>query len=473
MKLRLFALALGSAVAAALPATAVQLSNGPGDGSVSVGVDAFGSFGSSIDGDGASDAIFDPVGSIAAAGTTFESAVAVSSGGARTYLTSGFLSGSSATAANAAFQSQSATSATSSFSVGFLDFQLQQTLTEAFDADGMRTGSLLNQVYTIRNSADVANSFDVVRYIDGDLLFDGTLNDGGGRIFRSGSEILFETDSASGDDESTTFLGITANGGQIPTENRFELSSFSGLRSQIANGGPLDDAIQNDTDSDGFIDSPYDVTLALRNVFNLAAGETAQYTTQTLFGNAVPPAPGSSEALPLLPSDIDPDGAFQFTLDADDITPGQTIFIDPDIAVGYTYSVVGAEFESVTAPTFAAVGDPDGYMVLFTIGATDFTEFLAAGDTLDFLAFGGPVTTFTLLGIDPALLLDPTDTMAFVTGIALTNVLSGTTVTITQAPIVETTDAPVPLPASALLMAPVFGVIGSLGWRRRRRARAA
>jgi len=40
-------------------------------------------------------------------------------------------------------------------------------------------------------------STDLVRYFDGDLGFDGSLIDGG-RLVANGTEILFETDSATG-----------------------------------------------------------------------------------------------------------------------------------------------------------------------------------------------------------------------------------------------------------------------------------
>ena len=360
----------------ATAAISAELSNGPGDGSVSVGVDEFGSFGSDVGGNGTDNAVFDPVGSIGPAGTTYQSGIAVSFGGTRPYLSSGTISGASAPATNVIIGSQTATTLESSFTLGSLDFQLSQSLNDSVE-NGNRFGSILNQVYTITNRADVASSFDIVRYIDGDLNFDGTIDDGGGRIVQSGNEILFETDAGTNADDTTTFLGITGVGGIAPTSNRFEVSSFPSLGDRISNGGALTDLVQNDSDGDGFIDTAFDVTMALRNEFLLGPGESTTYTTQTLFGNAVPPAPGEIEALPLLPTEIDPEGAFLFDIDPGTIVDGEIVFIDPDIAIGYTYAVTGASFASVQAPSLSAVPDTDGYLLAFSFNGTDFEVAMA------------------------------------------------------------------------------------------------
>ena len=59
----------------------------------------------------------------------------------------------------------------------------------------------------------------------------------------------------------------------------------------IGSGGTLNDGIQGDSaDADQFIDAGngYDVTLALRNVFEIGAFGTATYTTHTIFGVEAP-----------------------------------------------------------------------------------------------------------------------------------------------------------------------------------------
>lgn len=277
-------------LAGAMPFT---LTNGPGDGTVSVGVDGFGSFGSSI-GINASNALYDPVGAGGVAGTTFESGVAIGFGMGYSFLTSGLI-GSSGGLSNP-MVSGTATSASSNFTFSGLSFSLSQVLTNLLSGS-VQTGSLLTQTYTINNTGNGVASFDLIRYLDGDLLFDGNLSgDGGGRIVLGGVETLFETDTAAGSATSTTFVGITGTGGTTPGSNRYEIDSFSGLRSRIIAGTALDDIITGDGEDplqlplDQFIDAGfgYDVTLALRNTFSLGIGGSTTYTTTTLFGSGVP-----------------------------------------------------------------------------------------------------------------------------------------------------------------------------------------
>lgn len=277
-------------MALASSASAYVLTNGSGDGQLSVGVDGYGAFGSSVGGV-ATDANYNPVGAIGTAGTTYESGVAIrfsTTGGGRTFLTAGDIGGSGSLADPTV--TGTATSGSSTFSYGGLNFSLTQTLVN------LATGTRLDQVYTITNPGTSASSFELIRYIDGDLLFDGSLVDGGGRLFLSGTEVLFETDSATGSSTSTTFVGITAEGGTIPATGRYEIDSFSGLRSRIVNGTALDDLITGDgADLDQFIDagSGYDVTLALLNIFSLGAGQSTTYTTSTIFGSGTPQSGGN------------------------------------------------------------------------------------------------------------------------------------------------------------------------------------
>jgi len=263
------------------------LTNAPGDGTVTVGVDGYGSFGSSVNAD-TTDAVYDPVGPIGTAGTTFESGIALRVGGAgaRTFLSPGISGGGVGPNPTV---TGTATSGSSSFATSGLSFSLTQTLVDLLDG-GSQNGSRLDQTYVITNTSGAALTFEIIRYIDGDLLFDGSLEDGGGRI-GGVSDLLFETDSATGSADETTFLGITATGGSTAGPGRFEIDSFSGLRARIAAGTALDDTVTGDGgDADQFIDAGngYDVTLALRNIFSLGAGESVTYQTQTIFGTGAP-----------------------------------------------------------------------------------------------------------------------------------------------------------------------------------------
>ena len=263
------------------------LTNGTGDTTLTVGVDGFGSFGSAVGSD-ADDAIYNPAGAITEAPTTYESGIAIGiGGGARTYLSTGIGSSS----LNNPLVTGNSLSGASDFVFNGLLFHLQQNLVPLIDGTGARIGSKLEQTYTITNTSSQAQSFDLVRYFDGDLLFDGTRTDGGGRVVSNGTEIMFETDSATGTADSTTFIGITATGGTQSQTTRYQANTFSDLRADIEAGTPLNQTIYNDgPDPDQFVDAGqgYDITLGLQNIFNLAPGQVGTYTTGTLFGTGVP-----------------------------------------------------------------------------------------------------------------------------------------------------------------------------------------
>lgn len=280
---------LAATTIASADAAPFVLTNGAGDANLTVGVDGYGSFGSAI-GPNADNAVYDPVGATGPAGTTFESAIAIRLGrvGVRSYLTSGDIA-STGLLANPTVTGSS-TSASSSFSFGGLNFALTQTLTPLVSG-GSQTGTVLTQTYVISNPGAANAAFELVRYIDGDLQFDGSIEDGGGRIVLSGTEVLFETDTAAGTASSTTFVGITGEGGVVPASGRFEIDAYSGLRGRVLSGTALDDTITGDgADADEFIDvgAGYDVTLALLNLFDIAPGGTATYVTRTIFGSGAP-----------------------------------------------------------------------------------------------------------------------------------------------------------------------------------------
>ena len=272
-----------------------QLSTAIGDGGLRVGVDPFGAFGSSVEGE-ATDAFYDPIGEIAEAGTAFESGVAIQIGNTtpRTFLTSASI-GESGNLVDPGFSNTSDTSVSSTFTFDNLNFDLTQTVVDLSDEEGNRTGSRLTQTYTITNSRTDTLTFSLFRYFDGDLLFDGSLVDGGGRLELGDQEILFETDTAGESANSTTFIGITSEGGDIESPGRFEVDEYDQLRSDIIVGTVLDDGIQSefedpDVDDDGFVDEGdgYDITLAFRNSFTLEPGASSTYITTTSFGSAAP-----------------------------------------------------------------------------------------------------------------------------------------------------------------------------------------
>ena len=177
-------------------------------------------------------------------------------------------------------------------------------------------------------------------------------------------------------------------------------------------------------------------------------------------------ADGSSETSPLLPDTVSQaeDGTASFGFDVSLVDTG-IVFIDPEIAVGYTYELTGdGAITGIQAPSTDAVADADGYIVTLPDGTT-FT--LEAGELV---MLDSGVTSFVLSGIDPSLMLDPLDNSTFVLGLMLEG--TGTGSTVTQTALVVDTDSfsAVPLPPTALLMLSGLGLFGFAARRRRRAA---
>ena len=175
---------------------------------------------------------------------------------------------------------------------------------------------------------------------------------------------------------------------------------------------------------------------------------------------------GATEVDPLLPSNPPNPITGEFIIALPEVPEGTVVWIDPPVAVGYEYVISDGYFTQIVAPSLGAVGDLDGYIV--TVGGTDYA--LAAGGTLDLTGLGFDVTAFTVSDINPTTtpLLDPTDPAAFPLGVSYLNTAFNTTVSIT--PIVENSDAVVPLPAAGLLYGGLL-LAGGAGFARRRKSR--
>ncbi len=252
-------------------ASTFSLSNGSGDGSLTLDLDTFGFINS---------AVYDPIGDLEAVNQISNSGLAIGLGDDhRSFL--------NLVGEEISREQTSATSATSVFSVDGLEFNLEQTLDSIFEEDS-QTGSLFTQTYTITNTSHAAIDFELLRFLD-DVDEVGSSEDGGGRLFANNHDIVFRTDTATNSPDDPTFIGITAQGGTIPLEGRYDLDSSGDLLARISAGEELTDTVRGDgIDGDHFIDSDMgtDTAIALNNLFSLDAGETITYTTQTIFGDA-------------------------------------------------------------------------------------------------------------------------------------------------------------------------------------------
>ena len=144
------------------------------------------------------------------------------------------------------------------------------------------------------------------------------------------------------------------------------------------------------------------------------------------------------------------------------VIAGQTVLIDPDVAVGYDYQVAVGNplFRSVTLPT----GVGDGMFGLWLWDGTQWvdTELALAGG-VEHLFRGMGLDRFRITGIEPEAGVNPYVAGSFTTGISFTDSgrFDGTmTALITTV---------VPEPASAVLAA--LGLVVVLAVRRRRNQR--
>jgi hypothetical protein len=175
------------------------------------------------------------------------------------------------------------------------------------------------------------------------------------------------------------------------------------------------------------------------NVFEIIladAGDPVVDTTIYLssFGDFTSES-GGSEFTPILPSNPeDLTGGFVFELPA--VVDSQIVWIDPDVATGYTYTAQGGGmFDQVVAPSLLSVNDPDGYTITYTdSNGNEITVDLNPGETY---SFSGPVFQFLLEGINEDLMLDPTDGTAFVTGLSFAQAGQ---FTVTQVPVITFVD---------------------------------
>jgi Ca2+-binding RTX toxin-like protein len=266
-------------------ATFYTLTSGTGDGSLTVQVNSTGAFGlAPFPTTMSAGAPYDPIGGVVAGDTTTDSEIYF-----RSNTSVGVRSTIDSLATNRTTIRGTTNEANSSFDIGALHFVLTQVAEPVFDvATSARVGSLLTQTYRITNTGTAASEFELARFLDGRLRFNGSTTDGGGRFVSTASdEFLIETD-AEGLSATTNFVGITGKGGTIPATNRFQIEQASALLANLLAGQALTGQVFNDTNGDQQTDSNFDVSLSLRNTFQIAPNGTVTYTTHTLFGTGNP-----------------------------------------------------------------------------------------------------------------------------------------------------------------------------------------
>nr|MCH9674429.1 PEP-CTERM sorting domain-containing protein [Gammaproteobacteria bacterium] len=163
----------------------------------------------------------------------------------------------------------------------------------------------------------------------------------------------------------------------------------------------------------------------------------------------------------ILPS-VDPTGSpnggpiYQFNVGP--TIAGETIFIDPFVAVGYEFNT-GVNDENFASVVLPNIGDGN-FLLSFFDGTNNIVEALTAQSVYAFPT--GGVSAFTVTGIETSAGLDPTDATAFATGISF---VANSTFTGTMTPITQFVDASVPEPSTVALFALS---LASLAYVRRR-----
>ncbi len=269
----------------------VTLTNGTGDRSLSVNVDGYGAFGTDLDGTGA---VFDPTGPIGPSTTTYNSGVFFSP--ALDFLATGGLSFRPVVP----FTSTTSSTATSTFDAGGFRVVLTQSVRRT------ENGSTLTQTYQITNLMTSTRTFSCVRFLDGDLRFDASIDDFGSAS--SDGRTLSEFDAGDNPEAASTYVGITDSGGS-PYGFTIQEYPYDGVIREFSGIPASDDGhVFRDENGDRITDFGYDVTLSLASVFTATSQQTVTYTSTTRFGDQTlapratlmwdPPDPASPLAEP-------------------------------------------------------------------------------------------------------------------------------------------------------------------------------
>lgn len=183
-----------------------------------------------------------------------------------------------------------------------------------------------------------------------------------------------------------------------------------------------------------------DAVLDLQHNSNVSAATPGLWTFA--IRNGAPP--GSSPSNPLLPVATDEGWSFTFN-----VRPGETFFIDPDIAIGYDYFLE-------SGPLFASVLLPELGDNAYEVWLWNGTEWVFADNVLagEEYTLSEGVDRFRVLGIEESVALDPLNPTAFVTGLTFDG---NGAVQVLQNPIVLS--LPVPEPETYALFLAGLGLI--------------
>jgi PKD repeat protein len=239
------------------------------DGAVAIRVDGTGRFGTGRAGEPG--ARFNPPGTDPAASTVFSSDLYANFGG---------VVAPCGSAGVVEIVSVTPTRVITRWTTGGLTVELTQSVEPS--AEG---GSRLAQTYRIVNAGTAAMPLTLVRHVDGDLLFDGSLGDGGSA--RIDGSVLYELDSSEDPTAPSPFVAIGGDLDGRTAPDRWTVQPWEFLSDIAGAGGipaALDGVMAGDPTGDRIVDDPYDVTLSQQWDGSVPAGGAAVFTALTEFG---------------------------------------------------------------------------------------------------------------------------------------------------------------------------------------------
>jgi hypothetical protein len=270
--------------------TTVTLSNQPGNGRLSVTVDGYGSYGSSVGG-GTTNLNYDDLGGGASTGTTFQSAVLFAS---PTMNFSQWLSTSSGFSGPGMPPVAIGAGNVSNWNFMGIQFQLTQTIAAGGDLDG----TAIQQTYVLTNNTGAPQELQMIRYADTDLLA-SSVGDAVGASVSGGTTtndhwvFAYKTSGAQVCTDARPEYAITAEGrtagGVKVAPCGFRGDAFSALRSALSSGvnpcGALNRTLLNDGNADRVVcpaEATYDATMAIGVRFlAVPTGTQVRFHTRT------------------------------------------------------------------------------------------------------------------------------------------------------------------------------------------------
>jgi hypothetical protein len=124
------------------------------------------------------------------------------------------------------------------------------------------------------------------------------------------------------------------------------------------------------------------------------------------------PLPNSIGNVSVFLPSVGPNGVFKFDVE---VKAGETILIDPLVAIGYDYQV-GSGNPNFASATLPDIGD--GFFDLYLWNGTDWIFSMVLEQGIEHMFGGNGVDRFRILGIETSAEIDPSTTTAFITGLS-------------------------------------------------------